>query len=124
MSAQNNLAKAFKRLHVPGRPVVLANIYDTLSAQAVAELPSCKALATASYGVARANGTEDDDMTMEINLEAVRKIAPVAKAHNKPLSVDVQDAYGDKLEEAITGLVKMGVVGVNLEDCDKDTQKM
>jgi 2-methylisocitrate lyase-like PEP mutase family enzyme len=40
------------------------------------------------------------------------------------LSVDVQDAYGDKLEEAITGLVKMGVVGVNLEDCDKDTQKM
>jgi 2-methylisocitrate lyase-like PEP mutase family enzyme len=94
MSAQNDLAKAFARLHLPGRPIVLANIYDTLSAQAVTELPSCKALATASYGVARANATDDDPMTLEENLEAVRKMAPVAKAHNKPLSVDAQDAYG------------------------------
>jgi hypothetical protein len=28
------------------------------------------------------------------------------------------------LEECITGLIKLGVVGVNLEDCDKETQKM
>ena len=122
MSAQNTLAKSLKSLHVPGRPLVLANIYDTLSAQAVAQLPSCKALATASYSVARANNTQDDDMTMDINLEAVRKIAPVAQKHQKALTVDVQDGYGSNLDQAIARLVRMGVVGVNLEDVDKETQ--
>jgi len=42
------LAGTLKALHKPGDPLVLANVYDILSARAVASLPSSKALATAS----------------------------------------------------------------------------
>jgi 2-methylisocitrate lyase-like PEP mutase family enzyme len=124
MSAHNRLAQVFRALHKPGSPVVLANVYDVLSARTVAALPSCKALATASYAVARAHGVEDSDMQLETNLSAVRGIVKVAHEFDKPLTVDIQDAYGDRLEEAIREVVKLGVSGVNLEDCDKQTQKL
>lgn len=120
----NSSAKILKSLHKPRDPLVLANVYDILSARTVASLPSCKALATASYAVARANDMTDDDMQLETNLSAVRGIAAVAKEFDKPLTVDVQDAYGDRLEEAIAALIDLGVAGVNLEDCDKESQKM
>jgi 2-methylisocitrate lyase-like PEP mutase family enzyme len=122
--SRNDLAQTLKSLHKPGRPLVLANVYDILSARAVAALPSCQALATASYAVARANGVDDDDMTFETNLDAARRIGAVAKEFGKPLTLDIQDAYGDRLEEAIQTAIDAGVVGVNLEDCDKDSQKM
>jgi 2-methylisocitrate lyase-like PEP mutase family enzyme len=122
MSA-NAVAQTFRDLHQPGHPIILTNVYDILTAEAVASLPSSKALATASYAVARAAGTTDDDLTLELNLAAVKGIAQVAKKHNKPLTVDIQDAYGERLDEAITSLIKLGVSGVNLEDVDKETQK-
>lgn len=119
----NATAQTFKALHVPGKPIVLANVYDLLSAEAVASLPSSKALATASYAVARAAGFDDDHLSLETNLAAVKLVARAAKANGKPLSVDIQDAYGDRLEEAIGALIDEGVVGVNLEDVDLATQK-
>ena len=124
MSSASGLAITLKSLHQPYRPLVLANVYDILSARAVAALPSCKALATASYAVARANGTEDDDMDFETNLRTVRGIAGAAAEFKKPFTVDIQDAYGDRLEEVFTELIKAGIVGANLEDCDKATQKL
>lgn len=63
-------------------------------------------------------------MQLETNLAAVKGIAAVAKEFNMPLTVDIQDAYGDRLEESIVSLIDLGVVGVNLEDCDKESQKM
>jgi 2-methylisocitrate lyase-like PEP mutase family enzyme len=123
-ATRNAIAVKLKSLHKPGQPLVLTNVYDILSARAVAPLSNCHALATASYAVARANGTEDDDMTLETNLSAVRGIVAVAKEFGKPLTVDIQDAYGKRLEESIGAMVDLGVAGVNLEDCDKDTSKM
>lgn len=123
MAASNAIAATLKSLHRPGKPLILANVYDILSARAVAALPSCKALATASYAVARANGTEDDDMDAQTNIRAALSIAKVAAEFKKPLTVDIQDAYGEQLEEVISALVKGGVHGVNLEDVNKDTQK-
>jgi 2-methylisocitrate lyase-like PEP mutase family enzyme len=122
--ALNQLARTLKALHEPGKPLVLANVYDILSAEAVGSLQSCKALATASYAVARAWGTEDDDMTLETNLNAVAGIGKVAMKLKKPLTVDLQDAYGTELEDAIRGVIERGAVGINLEDCDKATSKM
>jgi 2-methylisocitrate lyase-like PEP mutase family enzyme len=119
MSAQA-LAKTFKALHQPGNPLVLANVYDILSSRAVASLPSSKALATASYAIAAARGTTDEDLDLYTNLAAIPDIAAVAKQFNKPLTVDIQDGYGDSLEKAIATLIDQGVVGVNLEDCDKN----
>lgn len=120
----NTTPAAFKALHQPGNPLILANVWDTLSARTVAALPSCAALATSSAAVARANGTNDNDLTLETSLKAVGDIAVVAKEFNKPLTVDIQDAFGPQLEGAIKALMELGVSGVNIEDCDKDSQTM
>ena len=123
-ATRNAMAAAWIPLHKPGNPLVFANVYDILSARAVVALPSSKAIATASYGVARAVGTDDDSMTFEQHIGTIRGIAAVAKEFNKPLSVDIQDAYGNQLEEVVGTIVDLGVAGVNLEDCDKETGKM
>lgn len=73
------------------------NIYDAVSAWAVAILLSTKALATTSYAVAGAAEFADKDLTLETNLTAVPAIAPVVKEFNKPLTVDWQGGYGDRL---------------------------
>ncbi|KAL7917154.1 phosphoenolpyruvate phosphomutase domain-containing protein [Trichoderma austrokoningii] len=103
MAASNALAAALKSLHPA--------------------LPSCKALATASYAVARAKEIEDGDMDAQTNLRAALSIAKVDAEFKKSLTVDIQDAYGEQLEEMISALVEGGVHGVNLEDVNKDTQK-
>ena len=38
------------------------------------------------------------------------------KADTVPLTADMQDGYGEALKEAIESVVKLGVVGCNLED--------
>lgn len=116
----STLASTLKSLHVPGNPVVFTNVYGTLSAEAVAALPSCTALATASYAVARAAAVEDDDLTLETNIAAARAVGKVALKHGKPLTVDLQDGYGKRLEEAITKVIEAGAVGINLEDYDRE----
>ncbi|RFU25764.1 hypothetical protein B7463_g10577, partial [Scytalidium lignicola] len=120
MATLNILAKSFRALHKPGSPVVLANVYDAASAKAVASLPQAKAIATASYAIAQAAGLEDDDLTKDVNISAVRAIMSVTKESKKPVTVDLQDGYGDQIEEAISELIHLGVVGINLEDYDKE----
>ncbi|GAW15721.1 hypothetical protein ANO14919_051400 [Xylariales sp. No.14919] len=119
MTTRNATAKAFKALHQrPHNPLVLANVWDVISARAVAELQSSEALATTSFSVARTVGLSDEQLTLDANLAAVRGIASVATGFNKPLTVDIQDAYGPNLETAINALIGLGVAGVNLEDCE------
>lgn len=124
MASLNATAQLLKQLHKSGKPLVLTNVYDRLSAQAVAKLPSSKALATASYAIAQANNTTDDDLDLETNLRQCALIADVAREYRKPLTVDIQDGYGDQLETAISRLVKIGVAGVNLEDYDNTAKKV
>ncbi|KAI1422789.1 Phosphoenolpyruvate/pyruvate domain-containing protein [Xylaria sp. FL1777] len=120
--AQNASASALKALYQrPNHPIVFANVWDTLSARVVAELPTSEALATASFAVARAEGLDDEQLTLDVNLAAIRKIASVAAEFKKPLTVDIQDAYGPDLEKAINALIDLDVAGVNLEDCELAT---
>jgi 2-methylisocitrate lyase-like PEP mutase family enzyme len=111
-------------LHVSGKPVVLTNVWDIVSTRAIAPLSSCKALATASYAIAIAANTTDAALTYEENLEGIRKIAAVAHEYDKPLTADVQDGYGDRLEEAIGALLDLDVAGCNLEDYDNANKRM
>lgn len=120
MASQNDTAKALKALHVPGSPIVLTNVWDAITAKTIAALPETKALATASYAVAAAAGLEDPELTIEENLRAAQAIAKVAKAFNKPLTVDFQDGYGAQLEDGIKRLVELGAVGINLEDFERE----
>ncbi|KAF4448027.1 carboxyphosphonoenolpyruvate phosphonomutase-like protein [Fusarium austroafricanum] len=124
MSAANILAQSFKALHRrAGKPVIIANIYDFLSAKTVASLPSAEAIGTASFAIARASGTSDDDLTLEQNLAVTEPISRAAKEAKKPLTVDIQDGYGNRLEEAIGKLLDFGVSGINLEDYDNETKR-
>ncbi len=111
-------------LHTPGNPLVLTNVWDAATAKLAAAHPSCTAIATASYAVAASTGIEDDDLTLEQNLAAVEGIAAVAREYGKPLTVDMQSGYGDRLEEAVRKLLEKGVVGCNLEDKDTVTRQM
>ncbi|TPX12407.1 uncharacterized protein E0L32_006819 [Thyridium curvatum] len=116
MKASNAQAQSFKALHVPGRPLLLANIHDATSARVVGALPRCAALATASYSVALAAGATDDELDLPTQLAAVRAVAPVAAALGKPLTVDLQDGYGAQLASAVRAVIDLGAVGINLED--------
>lgn len=117
---QNALALRLRALHVPGNPLILTNIWDAITASSIASLPQTRALATASYAVAAAAGLADDDLDLATNLRAAAAIAPVAAAHDLPLTVDFQDGLGAQLEEGVRALLRMGVVGINLEDLGRE----
>jgi PEP phosphonomutase and related enzymes len=114
----------FKALHKPGSPVILAIVYDTPSARAVASLPTAQAIATPSYAVAEAAGLKDDELTKKTNLAAAKTVVSATTGFKKPFTVDFRDGHGDDLEDATAELIKLAVVGVNLEDCDKNSGKM
>lgn len=123
-TAHTTLATTFKSLHIPGRPLVIANVYDAASARAVASLgpSSVRAMATASWAVAAAAGVDDGVLDLQTNLAAVRSMARVAKDHDLPLTVDFQDGYGTQLEKGVEALLAYEgiVVGMNLEDYDRE----
>ena len=124
MAVADEVASTLKALHVPGKPLVLANVFDIASARVVAALPDCKALASASYAIAKAADLDDDDLTLEANLAAVRQIATVAQKCGLPLTADFQSGYGARLEEAIRQFIDIGISGCNLEDFDCETRQM
>ncbi|KAK4097625.1 Phosphoenolpyruvate/pyruvate domain-containing protein [Parathielavia hyrcaniae] len=118
-------AKDFKTLHVPGNPLVLANAYDATSARIIGSLPGCCALASASWALAKTIGTDDEKLTLEQNFSLLEPIAAVARELNLPLTVDVQDGYGDRLDEVIRRVItELGAVGVNLEDSHHESGAM
>lgn len=118
MSAQNALR--LKALHQPGNPLIVTNVWDAISASTIASLPGTTALATASYAIAAAAGIADEDLTLEVNLRAVAAIATISKKHNLPLTVDMQDGFGEQLEDGVRQVIKLGAVGMNLEDLSRE----
>ncbi|TQW07162.1 hypothetical protein V2A60_000818 [Cordyceps javanica] len=121
----NDFAKALKALHKPGRPLIVPNVWDAPSLYAVASLNDnggggekrpVAAVATASWALAHARGAADEDLTAEQNLAAVRALAPLAAAAGLPLSADLQDGYGARIDDVFTAAASAGVAGANLED--------
>ncbi|RMZ83441.1 hypothetical protein DV737_g1533, partial [Chaetothyriales sp. CBS 132003] len=119
----NALAQTLSKLHQPGNPLVLANVYDGASARVVASRhPSpTRAIATASYAVAAAQGVDDDDLTWPQNRTGIANVVAGIKQAGKwgavPLSADLQDGYDD-IGATIHEAIALGVVGANLEDYD------
>ena len=114
------LALHLKSVLIPGRPLVLTNIHDPPTASLALSHPKTKALATGSFAIAATAGLPDEELDLATNLAAISKIRNQMTKENKheivPLTADLQDGYGDNLEETIEKVVKMGVVGCNLED--------
>jgi 2-methylisocitrate lyase-like PEP mutase family enzyme len=108
--------QAFAALHVPGDPVVLYNIWDAGSAQAVIRA-GAKALATGSHPVADANGWPDGQgVPIEFALANARRIAD---STDLPLTVDFESAYSEDPQAGADNVVRLadtGAIGCNFED--------
>lgn len=106
----------FRRMHTPGRPLVLFNVWDAGSAKAV-EDAGASALATGSWSVAAANGYLDGEkIPLTLALENVSRIVAGAQV---PVSFDIESGYGDEpsdLRCSVAAAAATGVVGFNIED--------
>src|SRR4029434_3746943 len=84
-------AEKLRKLHVPGDPLLLANVWDPTSARVV-ESVGMRAIATASNALAPVNGYEDHGpLPPDVAFSALRRIAEVV---NLPVSADLEDGYG------------------------------
>jgi 2-methylisocitrate lyase-like PEP mutase family enzyme len=115
-------AKELKALHQPGHPIVFANIYDVSSVNALLSLNTSvpgpvRAIATASYAIAESIGVRDEDLTFEQHFAALEPISKHLRTVSPlPLSIDLQDGYGARLEECMRHAISLGAVGANIED--------
>lgn len=117
----NTYAQTLKALHKPGSPIVFTNIFDPASARTLLSLNEThpglvKAAATASYAVAAKLSIADEELNLSQNLSSVSQFAPLIRDTGLPLSMDLQDGYGDQIVESISGAISIGVVGANIED--------
>ncbi|MGW4981998.1 isocitrate lyase/PEP mutase family protein [Streptomyces mirabilis] len=109
-------ALAFRALHIPGRPLVLPNAWDTASARLVEEAGAA-AVATTSAGLAWDLGTADGDRLDRDR--ALGAVARVAAAVRVPVSADIESGYAKDaagVGETIRAVLAAGAVGVNIED--------
>src|SRR5215467_16114327 len=84
---QGRKAERFRALHVPGRPLVLFNIWDAGSARAVAAAGAA-ALATGSWSVAHAGGFADGEATpLALAIDNLRRITCATAL---PVTVDLE----------------------------------
>jgi len=106
----------FAALHVPGRPVVLYNVWDAGSALAVANA-GAKAIATGSHPVGDASGFGDgEQVPLDFVLDNARR---VVEAVDLPVTIDFEGAYSVDPEQGarnLTRLKESGAVGCNFED--------
>ena len=116
MTDQKQKAEQFRSLHLPGKPLVLFNVWDAGSAKAVVA-GGAKAVATSSWSVATANGfTDGERIPLTLVIDNLRRIVCAA---NLPVTVDLESGYGDASEavgETIRLAIEAGAVGCNLED--------
>ncbi|EFP94621.1 isocitrate lyase/PEP mutase family protein [Vibrio caribbeanicus] len=106
----------FKDMHNMEEPLILCNVWDASSAK-LAESIGFLAIGTSSAAIATNLGLEDgENICFEELLMTVRTIV---NSTHLPLTVDIEAGYGETPEAIvnnITKLVKLGVVGINIED--------
>jgi 2-methylisocitrate lyase-like PEP mutase family enzyme len=113
---QTHKAEHFRSLHVPGKPLLLFNIWDAGSAKAVTAA-GAKVIATSSWSVANAHGFSDgEQIPLALAIENLRRIVG---ATDLPVTIDLESGYGDAPErvgETVALAIDAGAVGCNLED--------
>jgi len=116
MSDRTHKAEQFRALHIPGRPLLLFNIWDAGSASVVAAA-GARAIATGSWSVAKANGFADGEhISLAFAIDNLRRIVG---ATDLPVTIDLESGYDDTPEsigETIALAIDAGAVGCNLED--------
>jgi 2-methylisocitrate lyase-like PEP mutase family enzyme len=118
-SAQIELAREFRKMHLGPRLLLLPNAWDAVSAK-LYEMEGFRAVGTTSAGISAALGFPDGErMSLEDNLAVCRRMVDHVAI---PVSVDIEAGYGeclDGLSGTITKVIASGAVGVNIEDSAK-----
>lgn len=115
-------AATFRDLHRPGRPLVLVNVWDAASAR-LFESAGAPALATSSAALAWSLGHADGQrLPLAELVAAVERIAGLVDV---PLTVDMEEGYGDTPDAvcaAVRQVAAAGGVGLNVEDGRHDPE--
>jgi 2-methylisocitrate lyase-like PEP mutase family enzyme len=119
MSTQSTAEKAelLRSLHVPGDPLIVTNVWDSITARIVAGVPGVKALATASHSISEAHGVEDGE-GLDVD-EALAAAQLVIRSVDLPVSVDFEKAYAKDAAGTLDNvwrLIEAGAAGLNIED--------
>jgi 2-methylisocitrate lyase-like PEP mutase family enzyme len=112
-----DLATQFLDLHVPGRPLLLANAWDAGTAK-VLGFVGFRALATTSAGHAATLGRHDGKVTRD---EALAHAAELAVAASVPVNADLENCFADEpagVAETIRLATATGIAGASVEDYD------
>lgn len=116
MMDKRDLAAAFRALHVPGKPLVLFNIWDAGSAGAVAAA-GAPAIATGSWAVAAVHGAGDGE-TLPLEL-VLANLARIVGTVGVPVTLDLESGYGTDPQgvgRSVGQAIIAGAVGLNIED--------
>ncbi len=116
MTSQQEKAERFRALH-EGDPFVIPNPWDAGSARVFAAL-GFEALASTSSGFAFTLGRLDGEATLD---EVVAHTEALDAATDLPVSVDLENGYGESPESAahaISRVAEAGAVGGSIEDYD------
>ena len=86
-------ARTLLDLHTAPEILVLANVWDVVSARVVAGTDGVRALATASHSIAATFGYEDgENIPLDLHLDMVGRIVA---AVDLPVTMDIEAGYGD-----------------------------
>ncbi len=118
---QKTKAIQFHQLHHSGKMLVFPNIWDSLGAILLENL-QYPAIATASASIAFTNGYNDGEH-LPFN-DLLIQLTKIVSSVNIPVTADIESGYatnGKQLEENIKRLIATGIVGINIEDTNKET---
>ncbi|RFA23489.1 isocitrate lyase/PEP mutase family protein [Subtercola boreus] len=113
MTSIQTKADELLRLHTSPELLSVVNVWDVISARAVADIPETTALATASHSIAALYGYEDgENIPVELMIDMIGRIAG---STDLPVSADLEAGYGNA-GETTRRAIGVGIVGANLED--------
>lgn len=112
MSTSADKARTLAALYAAPEILRVVNVWDVVSAQAVAALPGTTALATAGHSIASSFGYSDGEIPRDLMIDMVGRIAAAVEL---PVTADLDDGYDDAGETARLA-IGVGVVGANVED--------
>jgi 2-methylisocitrate lyase-like PEP mutase family enzyme len=114
MSTQVDKAQTLARLHAAPEILRVPNVWDVVSAKAIAALPETRAIATAGHSIAATFGYPDGEkIPLDLMLDMVGRI--VEAVGDLPVSADLDSGYGNP-GETVRRAIGVGVVGANVED--------
>ena len=124
MSAQEEKAEQFRRLHDRREVLVLPNAWDVPSAR-VFENEGFPAVATSSAGMLVSLGYPDGEEIPQREFDSA--VSRISRVLSVPLSVDVVGGFGatpEGVARSVRAVIRTGAVGINIEDFVHSAKKL